>query len=178
MSKKFGFDLLRAQVLDQVESDIDYMIGEKEAGDTEIEKLFFLALMFRIQFGGTEYSHILRPSDAQHEARLLESVHSPQLTLLVRSQAQIDKYRVDFLIHALDVRNEPVTDRVWRRLVVECDGHQYHERTKEQAAKDRSRDRWLTAHDYDVFRFTGSELWRDPMACAEQVTDWALKGWF
>lgn len=68
--------------------------------------------------------------------------------------------------------------RTQRRLVVECDGHNFHERTKEQAAKDRARDRWLTSKDYDVFRFTGSELWRNPMACAEQVTDWALKGWF
>jgi LPS sulfotransferase NodH len=25
----------------------------------------------------------------------------------------------------------------------------------------------------EVFRFTGSELWRDPLACASQVIEWA-----
>lgn len=72
-------------------------------------------------------------------------------------------YRVDFLV-TITMPDESVL-----RLVVECDGHDYHERTKEQAARDKSRDRALTEIGIRVLRFTGSEIWRDPWECAEQV---------
>ena len=72
-------------------------------------------------------------------------------------------YRVDFLI-TITMPDEAVL-----RLAVECDGHDYHERTKEQAARDKSRDRALTEIGIRVLRFTGSEVWRDPRGCANQV---------
>ena len=45
-------------------------------------------------------------------------------------------------------------------IAVECDGHEFHEKTKQQAARDKARDR---------DRFTGSEIWKDPGACADEV---------
>jgi hypothetical protein len=39
-----------------------------------------------------------------------------------------------------------------------------------------SRDRWAQSNGIDIFRFTGSELWRDPLGCAEQVMQWANRG--
>ena len=177
MSNKFGFELLHQQILDHIDGELMWMITDRDTGDSEIEKLFFLALMFRTHFGLTEYSVLFKPEGEDSELRLMRDCPDPQISLIVRPQAQIGEFRVDFLIHAMNVKASG-ENRAWRRLVVECDGHNFHERTKEQAAKDRARDRWLTSKDYDVFRFTGSELWRDPMACAEQVTDWAIKGWF
>jgi very-short-patch-repair endonuclease len=81
-------------------------------------------------------------------------------------QAQIDDMRVDFLI---------VSDaaHTTTRCVVECDGHDFHERTKEQAERDRSRDRRLQGAGYRVFRFTGRELNRSAVTCAKEVLDWA-----
>lgn len=55
------------------------------------------------------------------------------------------------------------------KIAVECDGHNYHERTKEQARHDRSRDRALTAAGWTVLRFTGSEIHRDAGSCADEV---------
>lgn len=55
------------------------------------------------------------------------------------------------------------------RIVVEADGHDFHERTKEQARKDRSTDRWLQEHGWTVLRFTGSEIYADAGACADQI---------
>lgn len=81
-------------------------------------------------------------------------------------QARIDGYRIDFLVGALsslDAKPE------W--AVVECDGHDFHEKTKEQARRDKKRDRHFTAKGYHVFRFTGSEIYHDPGACARQVVD-------
>ena len=54
-------------------------------------------------------------------------------------------------------------------LAIECDGHDFHERTKEQAERDRSRDRWMIANGVQVIRFTGREIWRDPEECARQI---------
>lgn len=60
-------------------------------------------------------------------------------------------------------------------MIVECDGHDFHERTKDQAAKDRGRDRELQEMGYIVYRFTGSELWANAMGCARQVEDFFSK---
>ncbi len=75
-------------------------------------------------------------------------------------QAPIEKYRVDFLI---EVPEEAI------RIVVECDGHDFHERTKDQARRDRARDREIQALGYFVLRFTGSEIWADPWKCVEEI---------
>ena len=68
--------------------------------------------------------------------------------------------RVDFLVKDHDYGV---------KCVVEADGHDFHERTKEQAQRDRKRDRDLQSAGYLVLRFTGSEIYRDPWRCAEQV---------
>lgn len=54
-------------------------------------------------------------------------------------------------------------------IAIECDGHDYHERTKEQAASDRSRDRALTADGWRVARFTGSELFGNVAGCVDEL---------
>ncbi len=84
--------------------------------------------------------------------------------LVVIQQPDILSYRADFLIGALSA---PGAAPHW--AVVECDGHEFHERTAEQAEHDRARDRAMTAAGYRVFRFTGREIWRDPKKCADEV---------
>jgi very-short-patch-repair endonuclease len=80
-------------------------------------------------------------------------------------QEQIGKYRVDFLIRYQPLDN-PAIDR---KIIIECDGHDYHERTKEQAAHDKQRDRFFTKRGYIVLRYTGSELCRDPYKIMQDV---------
>ena len=57
----------------------------------------------------------------------------------------------------------------WGPLVVEVDRHEFHERTKFQAARDRQRDRAMIAEGFRVIRFTGQEIYRDVEGCAEEV---------
>lgn len=47
-------------------------------------------------------------------------------------------------------------------IAVELDGHAFHERTKEQAARDKKRDRALLSKGWTVVRYTGSEVVKDP----------------
>ena len=56
------------------------------------------------------------------------------------------------------------------KLIVECDGYEFHDRTKQQAQRDKSRDRDLQSLGVPVF-FTGSEIWADPFKCATAALD-------
>jgi very-short-patch-repair endonuclease len=73
-----------------------------------------------------------------------------------------NKYRIDFALFS---------EKVDLPIFVECDGHDFHERTKEQAARDRSKDRAIQSAGYTVLRFTGSEIYRAPERCALQIID-------
>lgn len=55
------------------------------------------------------------------------------------------------------------------KVAIEVDGHEFHERTKAQAKRDKSRDRALTLAGWKVLRFTGSEVWAGADDCAWQV---------
>ena len=69
---------------------------------------------------------------------------------------------IDFLIVA--------TDRAPRASVaVELDGHEFHERTKEQARNDRQRERAIMRSGHPVLRFTGSEVFQNARGVVEEV---------
>lgn len=107
------------------------------------------------------------------------AIHGPRSTdytevetLCIAPQAQVARYRVDFLLTLSGASAGFVGDpdnhsrQSERQLIVECDGHAYHERSKEQAQHDRERDRAVQALGIPVFRFTGSEIWADVFGCA------------
>jgi very-short-patch-repair endonuclease len=91
----------------------------------------------------------------------------------IEPQKQIGKYRADFAISSAG--NEEMetglgeTPMAHVRLIVEADGHDFHERTKEQAQRDKQRDRELQRLGWKVIRFTGSEIWKDAAGCAREV---------
>lgn len=72
------------------------------------------------------------------------------------------EYRLDFHL-GLSVDNRPL------KLAIECDGHQFHEKTKEQVARDKRREHDLILTGYVVVRFPGSEVYKDAAACADVV---------
>jgi hypothetical protein len=82
----------------------------------------------------------------------------PRTWCSITTQAQLGAYRVDFLVAAYGVS-----------IAVECDGHDFHEKTKEQAARDKRRDRDVQMMGHLVMRFTGSEIYRDPWKAADTV---------
>jgi very-short-patch-repair endonuclease len=55
------------------------------------------------------------------------------------------------------------------KIIVELDGHDFHERTPDQAQSDKSRDRELQALGWHVMRFTGREVLRKPGECLQEV---------
>jgi very-short-patch-repair endonuclease len=47
------------------------------------------------------------------------------------------------------------------KVAIECDGHNFHERTAEQAQRDRAKDRYLQQTGWIIARYTGSEIARN-----------------
>lgn len=87
--------------------------------------------------------------------------------LFVWPQVDVGKYRADFVVeHAFEYRGNREQRAV---AAIECDGHDFHERTKQQAARDRKRDREFQRIGLPVLRFTGSEIWKDAARCAFEV---------
>lgn len=90
-------------------------------------------------------------------------------------QQKIESFRVDFVLGRYSWGRDESVDpaqefmRKLPLIVVECDGHDFHERTADQAGKDKSRDRRLTALGFRVLRFTGRELHRNIEKCMDDV---------
>lgn len=82
--------------------------------------------------------------------------------LCLAHQVVIGPYRADFVV-TLANNDESIF------IAVECDGHDFHERTKEQAARDKARDRYMQALGMVVFRYTGAEIWADAEAVAKAL---------
>lgn len=156
-----------ARIKEDADSFVSELLNEDWArGDSPIEKLFFIGLRAQVAFAWpyllfTEFDETEDFSECvKHDRR------TSQVSLVVWPQAKIGDFRVDFLISATAVDGRLV------QAVVECDGHDFHERTKEQASKDKARDRRLQMSGFPVYRYSGSDLWRDPCGCARQVLVW------
>lgn len=76
-----------------------------------------------------------------------------------------EKYRVDFLIPVIYKNQDN------KCFVVECDGYEFHQKTKEQVKKDNQRMRKLQEYGYEVIRFSGTEIWHSPYKCAMEILD-------
>jgi len=73
-----------------------------------------------------------------------------------------NNYRADFMVNC--IHKQAIV-----KVAVECDGHDFHEKTKRQAARDKKRDRDFHLAGISVLRFTGSEIWENPNRCAKDV---------
>ena len=82
----------------------------------------------------------------------------------------VDRYQSDFL---LDVKT-PRSKRIVRGTL-ECDGHNYHDRTPEQASHDRARDRQFQDQGIYVLRYTATDIAEDPKHCARDAINILLR---
>lgn len=182
MSRRFGFELLADQTADAVAAEMAefcaFAENDARSGDSPIERLLSAAIYARTRYFVEEWGWKIRFVESGHAEQMKGAPNAAHFLIMERQVVLEGVGRVDFVIHAkADWAREPEGGVPgWRRLVIECDGHDFHERTKQQVAKDRSRDRATALSGVEVFRFTGSELWRDPWGCAGQIIEWANRG--
>lgn len=108
---------------------------------------------------------IVNPHQDVNDAKSWAAFHRGTVVVVNELPIEGTKYTADAWAYRLGA--------IGKGVIVEFDGHDFHERTKEQAEHDKKRDRKLTSLGYQILRFTGREVWRDPMACAMEAIELA-----
>lgn len=126
---------------------IDLYFGLKEC-DSPIERMLFVQLRRCMEMSSLQSYWDVFEITTQYKIEIDENT----------------KYRLDFYVIFNDMRN-----KIKREFAIECDGHDFHEKTKEQAKRDKRRDRDLLAKGITVIRFTGSEIYNDAFGCAREA---------
>lgn len=98
------------------------------------------------------------------ELAFVDGLDLPNVTAVAQIVPQFDigPYHADFAVVVKGPNGK-------LKYAVECDGHDFHERTKAQAAHDKRRDRYFQKLGWKVLRFTGSEIYKDAVRCAAEV---------
>lgn len=152
---------LRAHMNEEA-SILNYVAG---CMDSPLEQLFFVALLrcgwMHSNPNSDEWERVVRTHlDPDEQGGTVHLHNDFGAAVVAQAPVRLDDRLcfVDFAFFFGDCR-----------IAVELDGHNFHERTKEQAARDKSRDRGLTAHGWKPIRFKGSEVWANPGRCVGEV---------
>lgn len=81
--------------------------------------------------------------------------------ILLIPQHVIGRYRLDFYLSGY-LEASP-------SIGIEIDGHEWHEKTKQQAVRDKKRDRAILTSGCPIMRFTGSEIYRNVKGCISEA---------
>lgn len=128
---------------------------------SEIERRFLVELLFA-DWGIAEGFRV-REVDIHDPTMPGEPRENAAIVLV--PQAPLLGYSIDIAILVRRYGDDAIL-----KIAVECDGHDFHERTKEQAEHDKKRDRAMQKAGYYVFRFTGSEIFRKGAERALEVS--------
>lgn len=83
-------------------------------------------------------------------------------------QFELNRYRVDFLAQHLS-QEMAMDGTKCKNVVVELDGHEFHDKNELQRRYEKKRDRYLQKIGLKVFHYTGAEVVRDPFEPAAEV---------
>lgn len=99
--------------------------------------------------------------------------------ILISHHYKIGKYFVDFkvdFIASFVNHTYPFTYKQLEKIesncplwAIELDGHEWHEKTKQQVEKDKIRERFIVSQGYKLFRFSGSEIVKKPQKCVLEI---------
>lgn len=97
--------------------------------------------------------------------------HKPYIYIEPQREINIGnhKYIVDFIIEYDNYFNNFLKEDF--KLVIECDGFDYHS-NKKQMTYDYERENVLKLNGYDVIRFTGSQIYNNPMECLYKIIEY------
>lgn len=95
--------------------------------------------------------------------------------LVIEPQREIGKYYVDFLVTyrflLYSSRLKKTVVQLENSVIVECDGHDWHDFDEPTRRKEKQRDRFLQKEGYKIFHYTGKEITDDPIKVAEEIIE-------
>lgn len=134
-------------------SKSDFILEENLISLSPIEQILALSIMF--------YEKL--------------STSKPKLRLNVKYQEHINieksEYIADFIIYSVKIDKK--IKKLKTPLIIECDGFEYHSK-KEQMTYDYKRERNLKLKGFDILRFTGSQIFKDPIVSAKEIFSYVL----
>ena len=137
----------------------DAFVSCIEGLESPIEDLFLIAVHAQCQ---AEYVDVNRGPMLYKDGGLV--MHDG---IYVQPQVAIGSFRVDFVLSQVGIG----PDEFLRPIVVELDGHAFHDKDKKQRAYEKARDRFLVKQGFRVLHFTGSEVVADPHKVAYEALD-------
>lgn len=148
---------LEERLAGHIEDFLLTTVGNLEECESPIEKLLAL-----------ELDRVVNNSEINRIADVFD--WSPQKEIVVFDGLKKEKtYRVDFIFEFVLFGRCDGRPSFEYKFAIECDGHDFHEKTKEQAARDKQKDRDLMQHGITVIRFTGSEIYENPYGSASEA---------
>lgn len=113
------------------------------------------------------------------------AVGIPRLATIL-PQYEIGQYRVDFMInpigffveHPFNIFPDQLLFALsssLQCLVVEIDGFEWHDKTPEQAERDKTRERFIQQQGFRLFRYAAREVLREPVKCAQEIDAAVIK---
>ncbi|ALN73550.1 endonuclease domain-containing protein [Aureimonas sp. AU20] len=144
------------QSLIDYNADLAYELEEQfeQYCESPIEVAFGVAFVMAARSAGVDVEIFPKSQANLRSGSKAVFYITPQVDLL--------GYRADF-VAGLYIANDK------KMVVVECDGHAFHNITKETVSRDRRRDREMQAAGWRVLRFTGSDIHRSAFDCADEV---------
>lgn len=85
-------------------------------------------------------------------------------TIKLETQKKFGPYYADFYLSYASGKQK-------LEIIVECDGHEFHEKTKAQVSRDKKRDRYFTKLGINTLRYSGSDLVKDPSIVISDVEE-------
>ncbi len=166
------------------------MIGD-DIAIAECAQLF-IKEHWRIEYqGGTssieteiaEHGIVSAPEQLWYAASA--AVGLPQWASII-PQHEIGNYRADFMVNPIGYFvNHPFNlfpdsllfslSRSLQCFVVEIDGFEWHDKTPEQAERDKGRERFIQQQGYKLFRYAAREVLRDPKKCVVDIEELVIK---
>jgi hypothetical protein len=159
------------RVPEMVDEDQAYE-ASKLIYESPLEKAMALAMCIACRLSYPEIKFHAELGLSVKDAERIVHEAWPRVWAVIFPQVVTGDYRVDFLI----MHPEGAVGSRMTGTIVECDGHEFHEKTKDQAARDKARDRDLQIAGYTVLHYTGSEIWNDPIRCASDALGFAHGG--
>lgn len=149
-------ELCGKAVAEDFDQDLFHQITDKEMA-SPIEQLFFIAVNAICKGDGL----LVNPEPFE----VAGGTYRFEYGVNVACQAQIGRYRADFLVGLA----RPAKVQPYAPVVVELDGHDFHDQDKRQRSYEKARDRFFQKQGYRVVHFTGSDVVANPLRVAFEV---------
>lgn len=157
------------QVLEerQYETLIQIILESPNSRGRVLQEAYFYLEIYNI------YGTDLTESPIESLFYFTYSILYPEIPIAPQCEVLDGKYRADFVFDSIGF-SEFYTSEFECKLIIECDGYEFHS-SKEQITHDNERDIELMKDGWDVVHLTGTQIFKDPIKCAQDIAELIVK---